>query len=65
MSTWNSGYISTIGYTFGHYEELNPLRVQLAFLNQGLVFPEVGAACELGFGQGLSANFHAAGSICE
>ena len=65
MTTWTSGYVADIGYTFGYYEELNPGRVRLAFLNQGLVFPEVGAACELGFGQGLSANFHAAGSICE
>jgi hypothetical protein len=60
MIDWTSGYVADIGYTFGYYEELNPGRVRLAFLNQGLVFPEVGAACELGFGQGLSANFHAA-----
>ena len=60
MSDWTSGYVADIGYTFGYYAELNPLRVRLAFLNQGLVFPEVGTACELGFGQGLSANLHAA-----
>ncbi len=63
MSNWNDGYVSDIGYTFGYYPELNPLRLRLAFLNQGLVFPEVGVACELGFGQGLSANIHAAASM--
>lgn len=62
MSDWTSGYVAEIGYTFGYYTELNPLRIQLAFLDQGLVFPKVGTACELGFGQGLSANIHAAAS---
>ena len=63
MTDWTSGYVADIGYTFGYYTELNPLRARLAFLQQGLVCPEVGAACELGFGQGLSANLHAAGSL--
>lgn len=65
MSDWTAGYVADIGYTYGYYTELNPQRVKLAFLNQGLVFPEVGAACELGFGQGLSANFHAAASVTQ
>ncbi|MES2978124.1 MAG: class I SAM-dependent methyltransferase [Pseudomonadota bacterium] len=63
MSDWSSGYVSDIGYTFGYYAELNPMRLKLAFLNAGLAAPEVGAACELGFGQGLSANVHAAASV--
>lgn len=62
MTTWTSGYVADIGYTYGYYAELNPLRVSLAFAQQGLAFPSVGAACELGFGQGLSANLHAAAS---
>jgi SAM-dependent methyltransferase len=65
MTDWTAGYVADIGYTFGYYTELNPQRVRLAFLNQGLVFPEIGAACELGFGQGLSANIHAAASVTE
>ena len=65
MSDWTSGYVADIGYTYGYYTELNPLRVRLAFLNAGLVPPEVGAACELGFGQGLSANLHAAASVTQ
>lgn len=65
MSDWTAGYVADIGYTFGYYTELNPLRVKLGFLNMGLAFPEMGAACELGFGQGLSANIHAAASVTQ
>ena len=65
MSDWTAGYVADIGYTYGYYTELNPLRIKLAFLNQGLVFPEVGSACELGFGQGLSVNCHAAASVAQ
>ncbi len=65
MTDWTSGYVADIGYTFGYYAELNPLRLKLAFLNAGLVYPEVGAACELGFGQGMSVNLHAAASVTE
>lgn len=65
MSDWSAGYVADIGYTYGYYAELNPLRVKLAFLNQGIAFPEFGTACELGFGQGLSANLHAAASVTQ
>ncbi|UGQ45473.1 class I SAM-dependent methyltransferase [Massilia endophytica] len=65
MSDWSAGYVADIGYTFGYYSELNPMRIQLAFLNAGLVFPEVGTACELGYGQGISINMHAAASVTE
>lgn len=65
MTDWTAGYVADIGYTYGYYTELNPLRVRLAFLNAGLVAPEIGNACELGFGQGLSANFHAAASVTQ
>ncbi len=63
MSDWTSGYVADIGYTYGYYTELNPLRVKLAFLHAGLVAPEMGTACELGFGQGLSTVMHAAASV--
>lgn len=62
MSDWNAGYVTDIGYTFGYYTELNPLRIQLAFLNAGIKAPETGTACELGFGQGVSTVVHAAAS---
>jgi hypothetical protein len=65
MTDWTSGYVADVGYTYGYYLELNPQRVKLAFLNAGLVAPEFGSACELGFGQGLSVNLHAAASVCS
>ena len=52
MQDWTSGYVSDLSYTYGYYNELNPFRLRMAFLNAGLVFPEFDTACELGFGQG-------------
>jgi hypothetical protein len=60
MTDWTSGYVADIGYTYGYYNELNPLRAGLALAQVGLAAPTLGTACELGFGQGLSLNAHAA-----
>ncbi len=65
MTPWSAGYMADIGYTFGYYTELNPLRVPLAFLNNGLVCPQIHTACELGYGQGLSTNIYAAASSVQ
>lgn len=62
MLDWTSGYVADINYTYGYYQELNPLRAGLALLQAGLAVPEIRTACELGFGQGVSANLHAAAS---
>jgi SAM-dependent methyltransferase len=62
MEDWTAGYVADIGYTFGYYTELNPARARLALLNAGYACPEFRHACELGFGQGLSVNLHAASS---
>lgn len=65
MTTWTSGYVADIGYTYGYYPELNPLRNRLPLLNAGLVPPDFfkgGTHCELGFGQGVSINLHSAAS---
>lgn len=65
MSDWNEGYITDIGYTYGYYTELNPLRTRLALLSAGWAAPAAlsdGPACELGMGQGVSVNVHAAAS---
>jgi len=62
MSDWTSGYVADIGYTYGYYNELNPNRASLAVLNAGYAPPSSGVHCELGFGQGLSVNIHAAAS---
>ena len=65
MTGWSEGYVADIGYTYGYYTELNPLRTQLAMLNAGVAVPEIKTACELGFGQGVSVNVHAAASATE
>lgn len=62
MTDWTSGYTADIGYTYGYYNELNPIRSRLAFLHTGLFPPSLGNHCELGFGQGMSVNLHAAAS---
>lgn len=62
MTDWTAGYVADIVYSYGYYHELNPLRVKLAFLTAGLVTPAEGTHCELGFGQGVSMNIHAAAS---
>lgn len=65
MSDWTSGYVAEVGYTYGHYAELSPERLRMAFLSAGLQMPAIGAACELGFGQGVSANIHAAATLAQ
>jgi SAM-dependent methyltransferase len=62
VSNWTQGYVSEIDYTFGYYGDLNPLRIAVPFINVGLAPPDIATACELGFGQGITANIHAAAS---
>lgn len=63
--SWTSGYVADIGYTYGYYTELNPVRIKPAFAYHAIESPTIGFACELGFGQGLSTNLHANASNCE
>jgi len=65
MTDWASGYVADIDYTFGYYAELNPVRANFALLQSGLQKPKIRTACELGFGQGMSTNFHAAATGVE
>lgn len=58
--TWNAGYVTDINYTYGYYNELNPVRIRQALLAAKVQAPQFRNACELGFGQGLSAVIHAA-----
>lgn len=63
MSDWTDGYVTDIGYTFDYFQELNPIRARMPFLVAGFAPPTVGGShCELGFGQGVSTNIHAAAS---
>lgn len=62
MNDWTSGYTTEIDYTHGYYPELSPQRLRLALLSRQQAH-RVGRPLrylELGFGQGLSLNIHAA-----
>lgn len=65
MSDWSEGYVSAVDYTLGYYSEMNPENIRFIFAHQGLKCPDVGTACELGFGMGLSTAIHAAGSVTQ
>lgn len=63
MSDWASGYVADLGYTFGFYRELTPTQLAYALHSSGVDAPDPTrplAWCELGCGQGLSANLIAA-----
>jgi len=59
---WTSGYISEIDYTYGYYGELNPSKLELACLSAHVAPPRLSPLryLELGYGQGMSINIHAA-----
>jgi hypothetical protein len=63
MNDWTSGYVTDVGYPHGYYPELNPLRARLALARVALRSPPFVTACELGFGQGVSINIHAAAAM--
>jgi hypothetical protein len=58
--SWNAGYITDVNYTYGYYGELNTDRATFALHSAGIKAPTFRNACELGFGQGLSAAIHSA-----
>jgi SAM-dependent methyltransferase len=60
---WADGYVADITYSHGYFHELSPSYLRYHLLVNGLGCPSDGegyAYCELGFGQGVSANMHAA-----
>lgn len=61
---WSNGYFTDLSYTHGYYSEMNPAMLRLACLCNGVEaqLPENPSYLELGFGQGVSINFHAAAS---
>ncbi|STZ75910.1 class I SAM-dependent methyltransferase [Bergeriella denitrificans] len=65
MSNWSEGYVTDITYTHGYYHEMSPRHALVPLLQAGIAMPEVKNACELGFGQGVSINIHAAGSDAQ
>jgi len=62
MNDWSSGYVSEVNYTFGYYRELSPLMLEFALLSRQIDFRRGKPMryLELGFGQGVSLNVHAA-----
>lgn len=63
--SWNEGYVSESGYTFGYFRETNPLYQNFFLLLKGFEGSNTtpnSTHCELGFGQGVSLNIHAAAS---
>jgi SAM-dependent methyltransferase len=59
---WSAGYVTELEYTHGYYRELSPTLLRLACLSGGIAPPSTKHLryLELGFGQGLSINVHAA-----
>jgi SAM-dependent methyltransferase len=59
---WTAGYVTELEYTYGYYRELSPSLLRLACLSAGIAPPSTKQLqyLELGFGQGLSINIHAA-----
>ena len=64
---WTAGYVADIDYTYGYYCELSPCLLRIACLSAGLTPPATKqlSYLELGFGQGLSVNIHAAANEGE
>lgn len=62
MSSWASGYVTDLGYTFGFYRELTPHIHKFSALTRGNRSSSADrlAYCELGCGQGFSSNLLAA-----
>lgn len=62
MSTWGEGYVTDLDYMVGYSGELNPSLLRFACLYAGIQAPSAASLhyLELGFGQGLSLNCHAA-----
>lgn len=63
MTTWTSGYVADLAYTHGYYRELQPQLLRMAALSRAtqVALPQDRLSyCELGCGQGFSANLLAA-----
>lgn len=57
---WTSGYVADLGYTHGFYRELTPELIRFVALTKGIHAGMPLTYCELGCGQGFSANIIAA-----
>lgn len=62
---WTDGYNSETDYTYSYCAELNPLLINYSLVINGYAPVKIKRAHELGFGQGISLNFHAANKNIE
>ena len=62
MADWTAGYTTEIDYTHGYHHELKPLAMKQALLSKRVQhrWADKLRYLELGFGQGVSLNIHAA-----
>lgn len=63
QNIWSDGYVTDVAYTYGYYKDLSPTFQNFCLLLSGhdsLPADENSFHCELGFGQGVSLNIHAA-----
>lgn len=60
--SWTDGYVTELGYVHQYYKELSPLVMELALTYRMHAVRQARSLryLELGFGQGLSLNIHAA-----
>jgi hypothetical protein len=59
---WSYGYYTELNYTHGYYRQMGPASLRMACLCSGIEaqLRDQPVYLELGFGQGLSVNIHAA-----
>lgn len=65
-TAWTDGYQTEVNYTYGYYKDLSPNYQKFCLLLNGVDCPsshQDHMHCELGFGQGVSLNIHAASSF--
>ena len=65
MSSWSAGYVTYTGYTYGYYEDMNPMKVQFILRYLGYKVDTFERCFELGVGQGISINIHSLTSDIE
>ena len=65
-TNWTDGYQTEVNYTYGYYRDLSPNYQRFCLLLNHVDCPTNTinqAHCELGFGQGVSLNIHAAAAF--
>ena len=65
-TNWTDGYHTDVNYTYGYYRDLSPNFQKFCLLLNGIECSDSLTEhqhCELGFGQGVSINIHAASNV--